>query len=116
RAGGKGGLDIWYAVRKDDGTFEQPVNCGDKVNTPDDDITPYFVDERNMLFFSSTYHKGMGGFDIFKSEYKNGTFGEPQNAGYPINSSYNDIYYSVNKARDRAYVSSNRVGSFFENK
>jgi tetratricopeptide (TPR) repeat protein len=116
RAGGKGGLDIWYAVRKDDGTFDQPVNCGELVNTPDDEITPYFVNERNMLFFSSTYHKGMGGFDIFKSEYKSGTFGEPQNAGYPINSSYNDIYYSVNKSRDKAYVSSNRVGSFFENK
>jgi hypothetical protein len=116
RAGGEGGLDIWYTIRNADGTFETPVNCGKKVNTPDDEITPWFVNERNTLFFSSTYHKGLGGFDIFKSEYKNNEFNEPQNAGYPINSSYNDIYYSVNKSRDRAYLSSNRVGSFFENK
>ncbi|MCE3259264.1 MAG: hypothetical protein K0S12_905 [Bacteroidetes bacterium] len=116
RAGGEGNLDIWYCVKNPDGTFENPVNCGKKINTPDDEITPWYVNERNVLFFSSTYHKGLGGFDIFKSEYKNNEFGEPANAGYPINSSYNDIYYSVNKTRDRAYLSSNRVGSFFENK
>ncbi|MCW3077551.1 MAG: hypothetical protein JWO32_2160 [Bacteroidetes bacterium] len=116
RAGGEGNLDIWYSTIKEDGTFETPVNCGKKVNTPDDEITPWYVNERNTLYFSSTYHKGLGGFDIFKSEFKNGEFGEPQNAGYPINSSYNDIYYSVNKTRDRAYISSNRVGSYFENK
>jgi len=116
RAGGEGGLDIWYSVKNENGAFEAPVNCGKNVNTPDDEITPWFVNERNVLFFSSTYHKGLGGFDIFKSEFKDNNFGEPQNAGYPINSSYNDIYYSVNKSRNRAYVSSNRVGSFFENK
>lgn len=116
RAGGYGGLDIWYAFKNPDGTFDQPVNCGKNINTPDDEITPWFVNERNTLYFSSTYHKGLGGFDIFKSEYRNNEFSEAQNAGYPINSSYNDIYYSVNKTRDRAYLSSNRVGSFFENK
>ncbi|MDX2174006.1 MAG: hypothetical protein SFY56_12860 [Bacteroidota bacterium] len=116
RAGGEGGLDIWYSFKKPDGTFENPVNCGKKVNSPDDEITPWFVNERNTLFFSSTYHKGLGGFDIFSSVFNDTTFAEPQNAGYPINSSYNDIYYSVNKARDRAYLSSNRIGSYFENK
>jgi hypothetical protein len=116
RPGGEGGLDIWYCVKNPDGTFEQAVNCGKKINTPDDEITPWYVNEINALFFSSTYHKGMGGFDIFKSEFRNNEFGEPQNAGYPINSSYNDVYYSVNKSLNKAYVSSNRVGSFFEEK
>ncbi|MDP1800163.1 MAG: hypothetical protein Q8L81_02335 [Bacteroidota bacterium] len=117
RAGGEGGLDIWYSFKNADGTFDSPVNAGKAVNTPDDEITPWYVNERHTLFFSSTYHKGLGGFDIFKSEFiKDSVFAEPQNAGYPINSSYNDIYYSVNKTRDRAYVSSNRVGSYFENK
>ncbi len=117
RAGGEGGLDIWYSFKNADGTYESPINAGKAVNTPDDEITPWYVNERHTLFFSSTYHKGLGGFDIFKSEFiKDSVFAEPQNAGYPINSSYNDIYYSVNKTRDRAYVSSNRVGSYFENK
>lgn len=117
RAGGEGGLDIWYSFKNADGTYDSPINAGKAVNTPDDEITPWYVNERHTLFFSSTYHKGLGGFDIFKSEFvKDSVFAEPQNAGYPINSSYNDIYYSVNKTRDRAYLSSNRVGSYFENK
>ena len=116
RAGGEGNLDIWYSYKNADGTYTDPINAGKKINTPDDEITPWYVNERNTLYFSSTYHKGLGGFDIFKSEFKDSTFTEPQNAGYPINSSFNDIYYSVNKSRDRAYLSSNRVGSYFENK
>jgi len=117
RAGGEGALDIWYSFKNADGTYGEPVNAGKKINTPDDEITPWYVNERNTLYFSSTYHKGLGGFDIFKSEFvKDSAFAEPQNAGYPINSSYNDIYYSVNKSRDRAYLSSNRIGSYFENK
>lgn len=116
RQGGEGGYDIWYAYRKPDGSFDKPRNAGKKVNTPDDDITPWFVNDRRSLYFSSTYHKGLGGFDIFRSDLKDGSFSEPVNAGYPINSSYNDIYHSVNKDGTFAYLSSNRIGSFFEHK
>lgn len=116
RPGGQGGMDIWYCERDAKGKYGKPINAGDRINTPDDEVTPWFVSEKNLLFFSSTYHKGLGGFDIFKSEYKNNEFSSPENAGYPINSSYNDVYYSANKGASRVYLSSNRVGSFFENK
>ncbi|MBS1635139.1 MAG: hypothetical protein JST26_04385 [Bacteroidetes bacterium] len=116
RAGGEGAMDIWYAPVNADGTFDIPVNAGKKINSVEDDITPWYVRENNTLFFSSTWHKGLGGFDIFRSEYKNNDFSDPQNVGYPINSSFNDIYYSINSKKDRAYVSSNRIGSYFEDK
>ena len=116
RPGGQGNLDIWYSYLNADGSFENPVNTGSLINTPDDEITPLYVAERKQLFFSSTYHKGLGGFDIFKSAYNDSTFEAPENVGYPINSSFNDIYYSVNKAKNRAYISSNRIGSYFEHK
>lgn len=116
RGAGEGGLDIWYSFINSDGSFEIPVNAGKKINTIEDDITPWYVKENHTLYFSSTWHKGLGGFDIFQSEYKNHEFTDPQNAGYPINSSYNDIYYSINSKKDRAYVSSNRLGSYFEDK
>ncbi|MCC6372333.1 MAG: hypothetical protein IT236_15120 [Bacteroidia bacterium] len=116
RAGGEGGMDIWYAMQKSDGSFETPVNAGKKINTPDDELSPWYINESNQLYFSSTYHKGLGGFDIFKSSLSNNQFSEPENAGYPINSSYNDIYYSVSKTGNKIYLSSNRVGSMFEGK
>ena len=116
RGSGEGAMDIWYAFMKPDGTFETPINAGKKINTIEDDITPWFVKENKTLYFSSTWHKGLGNFDIFTSEFKNNGFTDAQNIGYPINSSYNDIYYSVNSKKDRAYISSNRLGSYFEDK
>lgn len=116
RSPGEGGMDIWYAYMNADGSFETPVNAGNKINTVEDDITPWFVKENNTLYFSSTWHKGLGNFDIFQSPYKDKAFAEPQNAGYPINSSNNDIYYSISSKKDRAYISSNRIGSYFEDK
>jgi hypothetical protein len=131
RGAGEGAMDIWYAYMNKDESFETPINAGKKVNTIEDEITPWYVKENNTLFFSSTWHKGLGNFDIFKSEYKNNTstgsattstgsvqleFTDAQNLGYPINSSYNDIYYSINSKKDKAYISSNRIGSYFEDK
>ena len=124
RGSGEGAMDIWYAYMNKDESFETPINAGKKVNTVEDEITPWYVKENNTLYFSSTWHKGLGNFDIFQSEFKNSAststaqaeFSEPQNVGYPINSSYNDIYYSINSKKDKAYISSNRIGSYFEDK
>jgi hypothetical protein len=116
RKGGNGGFDIWYSTFDKDLNFGTPVNAGKKINSAEDEITPWFVVDNNTLHFSSTWHKGMGGFDIFKSEFKDGEFLDPENEGYPINSSYNDIYYSVNAKKNKAYISSNRIGSYFEEK
>jgi hypothetical protein len=116
RPGGEGGLDIWYCSINQDGSFGEPLNAGKKINSPEDEITPFFVNHQKTLFFSSTWHKGMGGYDIFKSEFKNGSFSDISNAGYPINTSQNDIYYSVNSKKDKAYISSNRPGSYYEDK
>ncbi len=116
RAAGEGAMDIWYAVMNTDNTFETPVNAGKNINTIEDEITPWYVKENKTLYFSSTWHKGLGNFDIFKSEYKDNKFLPNENVGYPINSSYNDIYYSVNSKKDKAYLSSNRIGSYFEDK
>ncbi len=116
REGGEGDMDIWYAQMTDSGTFEKPVNAGKTINTVDDEITPWFDNANQVLFFSSTYFKGLGGYDIFKSEFKNKAFSPPQNLAYPINSSYNDVYYSMNSGATKSYLSSNRLGSYFENK
>ena len=116
RAGGQGGYDIWYCLRSDSGAYGEAVNAGTVINTADDEVSPWFVNDSAYLYFSSTYHAGMGGFDIFKSRYADGKFGAVVNAGYPINSSFNDTYFSLSKSGNKAYVSSNRVGSYFENK
>ncbi|MES2591255.1 MAG: SPOR domain-containing protein [Bacteroidota bacterium] len=116
RPGGEGKMDIWYSAVNKDGTYGKPVNAGKNVNSIDDEITPFYCKPCQELFFSSTWHRGLGGFDIFKSDYKNNVLGEPKNLGLPINSSYNDIYFSISSKRTEAFLSSNRIGSYFEEK
>ena len=116
RPGGEGKMDIWYCSIKKDGTYGKAVNAGKKVNSMEDEITPYYCKPCQELFFSSTWWKGLGGFDIFKSDYKDGEFSEPKNLGSPINSNYNDIYFTINSKKTEAFISSNRKGSYFEEK
>lgn len=116
RPGGEGKMDIWYCAVNKDGTYGKAVNAGKKVNTIEDDITPFYCKPCQELFFSSTWWKGLGGFDIFKSSYKNEEFTEAKNLGVPINSNYNDIYFSINSKKTEAFISSNRKGSYFEEK
>lgn len=114
RPGGQGGMDIWYSVQNKDGSWQAAVNAGKNVNTVDDEITPFFCNPCQTLFFSSTFHKGMGGFDIFKSHLEQGQFTEPENVGFPVNSPQNDMYFKYNDSRNKAYFTSNREGSFYE--
>jgi len=114
RPGGQGGMDIWYSQQSKDGIWQTAVNAGKNVNSAEDEITPFFCNPCQTLFFSSTFHKGMGGFDIFKSHLENGILSTPENVGYPINSPQNDMYFKYNDTRNKAYFTSNREGSFYE--
>ena len=114
RPGGEGKMDIWASVFSSDGNFGNPFNLGKKINSIDNEITPYFNDSTQTLFYSSDWHKGMGGFDIFKTKRKNKSFETAVNLGYPINSSYNDLYYTTNATETKSYFSSNRQGSYFD--
>ena len=116
RLGGEGNMDIWYSTINADKTYGKAINAGKKINSIEDEITPFYCTPCQQLFFSSKWHKGLGGFDIFKSEYKDNSFTEPKNLGSPINTSYNDIYFSINSVQSEAYLSSNRIGSYFEEK
>ena len=116
RSGGEGKMDIWYSKIGKNGNYGKPINAGKQVNSIDDEITPFYCKPCQELFFSSNWHKGFGGFDIFKSEYKNSALGVPKNLGLPFNSNFNDIYFSINSRRTEAFLSSNRIGSYFEEK
>lgn len=109
RPGGKGGKDIWQARFSAAGNFAQAENLS-SINTPEDDITPFFDALHKTLYFSSLGYMALGGFDIYKSELKNGAWKTPENLGVPFNSSFNDLYYAP-QTEDYAFLSSNRPGS-----
>lgn len=110
RAGGKGGLDIWYADIDSKGNVGAPKNLSN-VNTSKDDITPYYFNKAQILFFSTEGYKSMGGFDVFYvNKSDNGDWSAPINAGYPLNTSYDETYYSISGESARSYFVSNRKG------
>lgn len=110
RTGGKGGLDIWMSIERD-GKFLNPKNLGKNINTIGNEISPFFHQESKKLFFSSDEHIGLGGFDIYETKKVNNSWLKPTNIGYPINSSYNDTYYSLDQNGTDGYFSSNRKGA-----
>lgn len=107
RPGGKGGLDIWFATIETDGTYGTPQNL--PINSPLDDVTPYFHQSGQTLFFSSNRPGTEGGLDVFKAQ-KSGpnNWGKPIRLEAPINSSFDDIYLTCHAGSGKAYFSSNR--------
>jgi len=93
RPGGSGKFDIWYAPLNNDGTTGEPVNLGSTINTSDDEQAPFYQTSSATLVFSSNGHAGMGGYDLFEAVGVKTTWSSPENIGYPVNSSRDDIYF-----------------------
>ncbi len=104
-----GGFDIYKVAINDDGTYSEPENLGDKVNTKHREQFPY-ISDLDVLYFSSDGHQGYGGLDVLRSNMVNGRFGKPINLGGTINSSLDDFAYTIREKNNSGYVSSNRNG------
>lgn len=106
RYGGMGMLDIWYINLAD--PEGKPINPGAPINTPGNEVTPFFRNDKQQLYFSSDWHHGFGGYDIFNAAWQDGAFAMPQNMKKPWNTPSNDLYYSFNSSVAKGNISSNR--------
>lgn len=112
RKGGYGGMDI-YRSRKDAyGNWGRAQNLGSTINTKYDEKTPFVHTDSQTLYFSSNGHLGIGGFDIFYSQYLGlGKWGIPVNIGYPINTEGDNLAFIVSTNGQKIYFSSNNIGT-----
>lgn len=104
-----GSFDIYKVLINGDGSYGEPENLGNQINTKHREQFP-FVSEYDVLYFSSNGHMGFGGLDVFRSMSVNGEFSESVNLGSPVNSNFDDFAYTVLENEDRGSVSSNRNG------
>ena len=111
RPGGIGGMDIWYCNIDEYGGLSDPINMGSYVNTPGDEVTPFFNYFTKTLYFSSDASGGIGGLDIYKTTHNEDedSWSNPKNMGKPFNSSKDDAYYIINKDQSQGFLSSDRV-------
>ncbi len=106
--GGFGGTDI-YVCANVDGKWTDPFNLGSIVNTKGNETYPFYSASDEKLYFSSDWHTGLGGQDIFVAEQKNGDWAKVANLKHPINSSADDFGFFQGKNKIN-YFSSNREG------
>lgn len=104
--GGQGGYDLYYATYKGGGQYGDPVNLGPKINSIGDEDTPFYRD--GVLYFSSTGHPGLGGYDIFMSTWNGTMWSKPANMGKGYNSSVDDLYFMLDKEGYTGVLASNR--------
>lgn len=105
--GGFGGSDIYYSDYAG-GKWNKPVNLGNNINTPGNEMFPYITEKGDRLFFSSDGHPGYGNLDIFESVYTFGNWSNPRNLKSPVNSVGNDFGFISGKDVYHGYFVSNR--------
>lgn len=115
RPGGYGGTDIWMC-RRNDGAWSTPENLGPTVNTAGNEAGPFIHYDNQTLYFSSTGHTGMGGSDLFVCRRQSdGSWSEPENLGYPINTANDESRLVVSADGRTAYFASNNLGGMGKN-
>ncbi|MEP7197570.1 MAG: SPOR domain-containing protein [Saprospiraceae bacterium] len=106
-AGGYGAYDL-YSSQFIDNTWSVPVNLGALINSPGNEISPYY--KSGDLFFSSDWHKGFGGFDVFRTSQFGIIWTDVENIGPCVNSTKDDYNFLLDKNNDGYFVS-NRENS-----
>ena len=114
KKGGYGGRDIYASKRLPNGEWGIARNLGPEINTEYDEDAPFIHPDGKTFIFSSSGHSSMGGFDIFTSTFTDGVWSTPENVGYPINTTDDDVFYVLSADGKHAYFSSFREQGFGE--
>jgi outer membrane protein OmpA-like peptidoglycan-associated protein/tetratricopeptide (TPR) repeat protein len=112
RPGGKGGIDLYYCVTDSKGNWYKSKSLGETINTKYDEDSPFLDYDGKTLYFSSSGHKGYGGYDVFRSVYDSAKqeWSNPENLGYPVNTPDNELFFHPTKGGRTAYFASVREG------
>ena len=112
RPGGFGGTDLYYSTKDEKGNWLEAQNLGPIINTSMNEVTPFFHEINNTLYFSSMGQlTNYGGFDIYKSRRMLNTWEEPKNVGPLVNTEGNEYYFSIDgQGKTIFYARADREG------
>ena len=105
----QGGKDIYVSFLQADDTWSEPKDLGKKINSADEESTPFIAADGKTLYFSTKGISGYGNNDIFLSRRLDDTWlqwSEPENLGSVINTAEWDGYFTISALSDFAYFSS----------
>jgi outer membrane protein OmpA-like peptidoglycan-associated protein/Tol biopolymer transport system component len=108
RPGGFGKEDLWFTTRQPGGKWSAPENLGPNINTGGVEQTPFYHPDGQTLYFCSDSLPGMGGYDLFcVRRNPDGSWGTPQNLGYPINTKQDEVALTVSLDGKTAFFATN---------
>ena len=113
RPGGFGGQDIYVSTRVGD-NWTTPQNLGPIINTAGNEASPSIAADGRTLYFSSDGRPGLGGYDVYVTHNTGGVWSQPEDAGTPINSEADDLFYTAELGTEHAFLASNRSGTLGE--
>ena len=91
------------------------TNLGNAINTEYDEKSLFMAPDGRTIYFSSTGHSTMGGFDIFESTLgDDGSWSEPINMGYPVNTPGDDRFFVMEASGKKGYYASDKTGGLGE--
>ncbi len=85
RPDGFGMCDIYMSMVDSKGQWSKPQNLGEPVNTWYSDKHPAISADGRTLYFTSNRPGGKGGYDLWVSEKRDGSWSKPVNLGDSIN-------------------------------
>ena len=113
RKGGLGGKDIFKSKKLPNGQWGKAQSIGDGLNTRYNEDGIFLHPDGKTLYFSSEGHSSIGGYDIFSSTMdKEGNWSKPENLGYPVNSTDDDVFFVTSADGKRGYYSSFKESGF----
>ena len=105
----RGAEDLYVLFRQSDGSWSEPKNLGNDVNTPYQEMTPFLAPDGKTLFFASNGYEGFGSRDIFMSVRLDDSWrswSNPKNLGATVNTPGTELYYSIPQNSEYAYLTS----------
>jgi OmpA-OmpF porin, OOP family len=111
--GGHGGYDLWYATRLNGSEFSQAYHLGMRINSTADEITPFYHQKQEVLYFSSNRAGGAGGYDVYGLKGQQGNWKEDiaTPLAEPINSAADDIFYRVDETTNQIFLTTSRLNN-----
>jgi hypothetical protein len=107
--GGFGGYDL-YMCKSTGSNWGKPVNLGEKINSPANEVFPC-MHPSGRLYFSSDNNKGLGKLDIYYTIQTSDEWLDPVQLKQPFNSSSDDFGYIANQEFEAGFFTTNREGS-----
>lgn len=112
RAGGFGGIDIYFSAKDNLGNWGASQNIGPIINTRRNEVSPFMHHTHNVLYFSSDGQMvNYGDFDIYKAYWREEALTEPKNIGPLVNGSGREFYFAIDSKSNKIYYAKSEPGN-----